>query len=750
MLLLAAQASAASFKTIDTFTYKNQAEAARLWQAVAGSPAVVQDARGLTLPLPFHEDRDRVYWDRAVTLDLSGYTSLELDLACDQPDALRSLAIYLKSGDGWYVWNKPLREAGRHRLILPRDQFSTEGKPAGWDRIERIRLSPWKGAPRNACLTLYALAARKDALYILRATTSAKDAGERAMSERLAQRIGRWLTAVGVSHAVVSEDEAAKGALSNARLVILPLNPDPTPAVLQALDSVLERGGHLVVCYSSSAALAERMGVRLGAYMPAPQPGRWAAMDFRVAESWRIPPRVYQRSWNIRPVTPAVSGGEVIAQWATAAGEATDDPAWVATPRGLWMTHILLEDDTFAKQRMLLGLLARYDKTIWYEAARHAIASAGKIDGFAGVEGAIAGIREASGGDAQVGKLLTRARSLRGEMTEQFNLGNYPAVVDTERRMRSALTEAYAASQSPRPAELRGVWDHDATGWFLGDWPRTCRILSESGFNAVFPNVQWAGLAHYPSEVIPTSDTLRLYGDQLTACIKAAHARNIQVHAWKICWNIEQAPPEFRERMKRAGRLLKSSGGATLNWLDPARADNQDLERAAIRELVRKFDVDGLHLDYIRYPPGAAEKNPGAITEFVRKVREDVKAIRPDVKLSAAVWGQYPSCVRSVGQDWAAWLKNGYVDFVVPMNYTTDRYEFESLLRAQLALPNARGRVYAGIGVSAAESQLRADQVIEQILALRRMGSPGFVLFDMSRPVLDDTLPMLRRGPTRP
>ena len=105
--------------------------------------------------------------------------------------------------------------------------------------------------------------------------------------------------------------------------------------------------------------------------------------------------------------------------------------------------------------------------------------------------------------------------------------------------------------------------------------------------------------------------------------------------------------------------------------------------------------------------------------------------------------------MKSVGQDWAAWLEKGYVDFVVPMNYTTDRYEFESLLRRQTALPAARGRIYAGIGVSAAESQLRADQVIEQINTLRKLNSPGFLLFDMSPQTLNDTLPMLELGVTR-
>ncbi len=749
LFLFAQTAIAANFATLDSFAFKNQSEAERTWQAVANSPRVVRETPGLSLPCPFNENLDRVYWDRAVALDLSAYTSLELDLSCDQPEALRSFAVYLQSGDGWYVWNKPLREAGRHRLILPREAFSIEGKPAGWNRIQKIRLSPWKGAPISTCINLYALTARKDSLYILSATTSTADPGERAMSERLAKRIGRWLTAAGVSHAIVTEDDAARGKLRNARTVILPLNPKPTAQVIAALRDVVAQGGHLIVCFSASPELADLMGLQLGAYAPSQKPGRWESFVFKNPSAWHVPARVYQSSWNIRPAYPKKGQGEIIARWADNAGQVGEDPAWVATDHGLWLSHILLEDDTFNKQRMLLGLLAHYDKTIWYEAARSSIAGAGKVDGFTGVESAIAGISAATGNREDVTRLLAEARRLRGEMTAELNVADYAGVVELGDQLRATLTRAFALSQRPRAAELRGVWDHDGAGWYLGDWDRTCRTLAASGFNAVFPNFQWAGLAHYPSKVIPTSDTCRLYGDQVRACLKAARKNGLQVHAWKICWNIEQAPDDFKARMKKSGRLLKSTSGATLNWLDPSRADNQELELAAIRELVQNYDVDGLQLDYIRYPPGAANVSPYAITEFVRKVRAEVKRIRPDLKFSTAVWGQYPACVKSVGQDWAAWLEKGYVDFVVPMNYTTDRYEFESLLRRQTALPAARGRIYAGIGVSAAESQLRADQVIEQINTLRKLNSPGFLLFDMSPQTLNDTLPMLELGVTR-
>ena len=59
-------------------------------------------------------------------------------------------------------------------------------------------------------------------------------------------------------------------------------------------------------------------------------------------------------------------------------------------------------------------------------------------------------------------------------------------------------------------------------------------------------------------------------------------------------------------------------------------------------------------------------------------VSREAKKIRPGLKISAAVFGSYPGCRESVAQDWPAWVKAGYLDFVCPMDYTTSDEEFAS------------------------------------------------------------------------
>ena len=123
--------------------------------------------------------------------------------------------------------------------------------------------------------------------------------------------------------------------------------------------------------------------------------------------------------------------------------------------------------------------------------------------------------------------------------------------------------------------------------------------------------------------------------------------------------------------------------------------------------------------------------------------------LNSEVKISAAVWGSYPDTIDSIGQDWGYWLKKNYVDFVCPMNYTRDNSEFRKLIQDQIKFTKAPARIYPGMGVTSDESQLGADQVIEQINILRNLKTGGFMLFDMSHTLRLDTLPTLSLGITR-
>lgn len=230
---------------------------------------------------------------------------------------------------------------------------------------------------------------------------------------------------------------------------------------------------------------------------------------------------------------------------------------------------------------------------------------------------------------------------------------------------------------------------------------------------------------------------------------------------------------------------MQGADGQELPWLNPAHPANVDLLLAGLHEVATNYDIDGLHLDYIRYPNRAAcfspytrrrfEESSGrpvrhwpadvqaggareaefrqfrirVISAVVERIHDEIRPAHPDLKLSAAVWGGYPDILSSIAQDWPTWLQRGWLDYVVPMNYFNDAAQFRHLTQTQLQLPGTQGRIIPGIGVTSSESQLPPDQAILQINHARELGAPGWVLFDLNPTLRTQTLPALRHGLTR-
>jgi len=348
----------------------------------------------------------------------------------------------------------------------------------------------------------------------------------------------------------------------------------------------------------------------------------------------------------------------------------------------------------------------------------------------------------------------------------------------------SALDAAPTSDESPTSPptrEARAIWNHSGTGAYPGDWPRTAKELSQAGFNMILPNMLWAGAAHYPSDVLPRSDTYRRHGDQMKQCVEAAHRHGLEVHVWKVCWNLKHhAPADFVKRLRQEGRTQVSAGGKKTDWLCPSHPENFKLERESLLEVARKYPVDGLHFDYIRYPGRhfcycdgcrrrfeAASGRPVAdwpkdchsgsrreeynawrckqITRLVAAVGREAKKIRPGIKISAAVFGSYPACKNSIAQDWVAWAKAGQVDFLCPMDYTNSDKKFRSWVEKQLRLVDGRVPVYPGIGAASSHSKLSADRVVGQIRLARSLGAAGFTIFDLHAATMAKIVPAVGR-----
>ncbi len=789
VLLIGGTVQADAVRSINIFSPHDAGKSNAAWRAGPESPAVraaYGNPAGIRFSCPFRRDIARVFWDRTVALDLRHYTTLEMDLSCARPEAIRSLGLYLQSGKGWYLWLPRLTESGRQKLSFSIHNAATEGRPKGWNAISGVRLSFTRGADINTEVIVHALRVRSCDVVIVRATKSVPNPDEGNASRRAAARLSRWLNDTGIPHAVIDDQAVIDGRLQSdksVRVAILPYNPYPPRRELRALASFIKHGGKLIVFYSAEPRLAKLMDMTMGNYQAAVKPGQWSSFAFNRHAPAHTPAVVFQESSNIRPVYPADSSARVIAVWRNAGGSALADPAWVQSDRGFWMSHILLDGDDENKKQMLLALLGSLDSSLWRDAAERVWIQSGKVASFHSLPESLAGIRRLDKNNA-VKSLLAKVKADDDRLRSCVAQRQYPQAVDAGRALNTTLIRAYAGVQRPRYPEFRGVWNHSGAGLYPGDWNTTCRILSHSGITAVFPNLAWAGKAHYPSKYVPASHTAKVYGDQLKQSVAAAHRYGLELHVWKICWNLGPTPEALVKQLRRAGRLQKTDERKTLEWLCPSHPDNIARELNIISELISRADVDGIHLDYVRYPNSQAcfcagcqqrfkkwlgrsvrgwptSVKSGAlkdafttwrtaqITGFVRSVHDLIRRRRPGVKLSVAVYRNYPACAGNIGQDWGLWLKDGLVDFVCPMDYTEDSAAFYALVRRQTLLPQARGRVFPGIGVTATESRLAPDEVIEQILRVRDAGAGGFMLFDLNRALEKDVLPILSLGVTR-
>ena len=620
-------------------------------------------------------------------------------------------------------------------------------------------------------------------VLLVQGTLSAPDDAEQNYARRLTETFDRWLTELHLPHIVVTEEALSSRKLRSAEIVMLIYSPYPPAREIELLQHFVARGGKLIVFYSAEPKLADLMGMRLGAYQVEQSLGAWRAFKFHGSLPAGLPPRIIQASRNIRPVYAIEGKSQVLAEWEDQEGKLTGDPAWVKSDQGFWMTHVLLDDgDTWNKKCMLLALLGACDPDLWPLSAGRLLARAGTLGKFNDLQDAVRNLMNRAAGtkaEKEISRILSRARSTYLQALTARENEAHADVLAKAHEIDELLVKAYCRLVLPRQPPVIGVWNHSGQGLYPGDWPRTCRFLKAHQVTDIFPNIANPSRAHHASSVVPQSYVFRTLGDQLTQCIAAAHKSGLKAHAWKICWRLDRPTPEELKKLKADGRLQITRAGRAIPWLCPSVASNRILEKDAIREIVRNYNVDGIHLDYIRYADAQVcycktcrkefekqigkpllnwpevvgetklkrqftEWRAGQITRFVRDVSVLSKKIRPGIQISAAVYGRYPLCIASVGQDWGSWLRQEYIDFVCPMNYTSDADRFAQWTEEQLSLPGADGRVYPGIGVTATESKLTPVQVADQIAALTQQGAAGFILFDLNRKLELETLPALR------
>lgn len=297
------------------------------------------------------------------------------------------------------------------------------------------------------------------------------------------------------------------------------------------------------------------------------------------------------------------------------------------------------------------------------------------------------------------------------------------------------FTSCFINAQTPKTPkrEVRAVW---LTTLKNLDWPKSYarsassiekqkqdlrNILDkyqQANINTVLFQAVVRASAVYPSNIYPWDACMsgrfgvRPGYDPLAFAIEECHKRGMEIQAWMATLPVGPYNGAAAKRLRRKGyKMFKIEGDA---FLDPSAESTGELVASVAREITTHYDIDGIHLDYIRYPETLpaprnayiAQWRRNKITAVVRKVHDAVKAEKPWVKISCSPIGKYSDLSRYSSRNWNArdrvsqdaqlWLRKGLMDQLYPMMYFRgdDFYPFA----ADWAEHTYNGTIAAGLG----------------------------------------------------
>lgn len=323
--------------------------------------------------------------------------------------------------------------------------------------------------------------------------------------------------------------------------------------------------------------------------------------------------------------------------------------------------------------------------------------------------------------------------------------------------------------------EVRAAWLTTAFGL---DWPKShyeeeqkaeiiniLDQLKKANFNTIMLQVRARGDLIYPSKLEPWSKALtgelgKNPGyDPLKFIIEQAHKRGIEIHAW---WNVfkiygrgkpSETSPEHA--ILKYPKLCKEYRNEW--WMDPGIPEVRKYLLNVAMEMVRNYNIDGIQLDYIRYPNRDFDDDNtykmfgnnenkwdwrrDNITMFVESLYDSLQAVKPIVKLGCAPVGIYKNTSNFTGweayydtfQDPVKWIKDKKIDYISPQTYWNigSSPHYNQVINDWKKNINVR-HIYPCIAVFRINSDYGgwdANEILTQIDTLRKLDIKGEVLF---------------------
>ncbi|HEY9804577.1 MAG TPA: family 10 glycosylhydrolase [Leptolyngbyaceae cyanobacterium] len=341
-------------------------------------------------------------------------------------------------------------------------------------------------------------------------------------------------------------------------------------------------------------------------------------------------------------------------------------------------------------------------------------------------------------------QVLAQARTIATNIPQLIANKNYALARQQWLTARNNLWKQFPTERRLAPAEIRAVWLDRGTIVRAGSEAELAKIfdrLAQAGINTIFFETVNAGYTIYPSKVAPQQNPLIRGWNPLASGVKLAHERGMEIHAWVWTFaagnqrhnQILNIDPNYPGPVLAAhpnwanydqqGRMIPS--GQTKPFFDPANPELRQYLLKLYEEIVTEYKVDGLQLDYIRYPfqDSAAGRSYGygqaartqfqqltgvdpmkitpsqtqlwqqwttfrtqQVDTFVKQVSQMLRQQRRDLTLSVAVFPLPESeRIQKIQQNWEVWARQGDVNLVIPMTYAQDTVRFQTLAKPWIA-----------------------------------------------------------------
>jgi len=300
-------------------------------------------------------------------------------------------------------------------------------------------------------------------------------------------------------------------------------------------------------------------------------------------------------------------------------------------------------------------------------------------------------------------------------------------------------------------------------------------MLKKNNFNAVIFQVRPQADALYKSNLEPWSYFLtgvqgkapKPYYDPLEFWIEAAHERGLELHVWLNPYRAHHIsggePSEFSVVKKHPELVYKLKQGYW--WLDPSKKGTQDLSAEVVKDIVKRYDIDGVHFDDYFYP--YAEYNGGEdfpdstsyaeyqngggklargdwrraqVNVFIQRIYKTIKDEKKYVKFGISPFGiwrpGFPDSIKGFDQydklyaDAKLWLNEGWIDYFMPQLYwqvNNIPQSFPVLLGWWQSENTKQRHLWPGMNSGIGGGEKNSDEIINQIMITRGIlpKSPG-------------------------